>query len=160
MVYKCIFLTDTVAKGQLLFLMLCTYLNKIYRWIHAQLSHVQSFQPTQLGEIHGKDVTPYCIPNYPVSLSLTYTVRNHSLTASTPTKVKMNALATCGGSRTREWERTWEKKKRGEKEETWKLCQSGESVKQDAQTLIVYVMSDLMDLSVTKYMTIKAKSCN
>lgn len=137
--------------------MLYRYFNKIYRWVHVYLSHVQSFQPTQLGEIHGKDVTPYCISSHPVSLSLTYTVRNHSFTASTPTKVKMNALATCGGSRTRDWETTWEKKKRGEKEETWKLCQSSESVKQDAHTLIVYVMSDLMDLSLTRYMKTKAK---
>lgn len=70
--------------------------------------------------MHGKENVPYCIPYHPptpppLSFSHTHSVRNHNITASTPTKVKMNALTTCGGSRTREWERTWEGKKGKEK---------------------------------------------
>lgn len=60
--------------------------------------------------------------------SLTCTVRNHSLTASTPTKVKMNVLATCGGNRTREWERKKERRKRKD----MASVHGSESVQQDS----------------------------
>ncbi|CAB1423307.1 unnamed protein product [Pleuronectes platessa] len=52
----------------------------------------------------------FVAPPYAPSLQPTQGVRNHSLTASSPTNVKMKALTTCGGSRAREYERTWERK--------------------------------------------------
>ncbi|KAF0043060.1 hypothetical protein F2P81_004397 [Scophthalmus maximus] len=52
-------------------------------------------------------------------------VRNHSLTASAPTNVKMQAPTTCGGSRAGKCVRTWDEEERGEKGKT--TSQSGES---------------------------------
>lgn len=41
---------------------------------------------------------PCQLPPPPPPFSLKHAVRNHNITASTPTLVKMNALTTCGGS--------------------------------------------------------------
>lgn len=89
-----------------------------------ELSHMHSaFSPhAQLKSPH---IASLSTPSPP---SLTCTVRNHSLTASTPTKVKMNVLATCGGSRTREWERKKERRKRKD----MASVHGSESVQQDS----------------------------
>lgn len=112
--------------------------------------YAQSLQPTLLGEMRGKEIAPYCILSHPVSLSLTFTVGNHSLTASTPTKVKMNALTTCGGSRARERERMWERKNERREGKDMATVQGGKSGKRDCMAANPW----------QKYITEKVKSCN
>lgn len=131
------------------------YLYKICPWMH-ELSHMHSaFSPhAQLKSPH---IASLSTPSPP---SLTCTVRNHSLTASTPTKVKMNVLATCGGSRTREWERKKERRKRKD----MASVHGSESVQQDSDTDINSMYHDYIScgLYLTKMRNEKKKekSCS
>lgn len=96
--------------------------------------------------MHGKEIVPYCIPNHPVFPPLSHTQSEiTALQPAPPTRVKMNALTTCGGSRTREWEKDVGEEEREGKDVA--TVQGGESVKQDSQTptLIVYMMSNLIE---------------
>lgn len=121
-----------------------------------ELSHMHSaFSPhAQLKSPH---IASLSTPSPP---SLTYTVRNHSLTASTPTKVKMNVLATCGGSRTREWERKKERRKRKD----MASVHGSESVQQDSDADINSMYHESSPVACTWQKCVmrkkKEKSCS
>lgn len=121
-----------------------------------ELSHMHSaFSPhAQLKSPH---IASLSTPSPP---SLTCTVRNHSLTASTPTKVKMNVLATCGGSRTREWERKKERRKRKD----MASVHGSESVQQDSDADINSMYHESSPVACTWQKCVmrekKEKSCS
>lgn len=79
------------------------YLKEVY--MHTEFGHMhRACSPLSLGKCvaktwaHIASPTTLSTPPTPPPFSLKHAVRNHNITASTPTLVKMNALTTCGGS--------------------------------------------------------------
>lgn len=127
------------SQGQLMFE------ENMYIYACIAKPYVQSLKPTQLGEMHGKEIAPYCIPYHTVSpLS-----HSHSQKSQPCSQHPHKSENECTHHL---W---WEQNKKvgkdvgGEEREGKDMAtvQGDESVKQDPQTatLIVYIMSNLME---------------